>query len=46
MLVENMKGKYQYIRPGRRWKYNIKMDLKKVECELMVWIHLPQDRVQ
>ena len=31
-------------RPRRRWKYNIKMDLKGVEFGGMVWIDLSEDR--
>jgi hypothetical protein len=26
--------------PGRRWEDNIKVDVKKVECENIDWIHL------
>jgi hypothetical protein len=29
----------------RRWKGNIKMKVKNIECEDMDWIHLAVDRV-
>jgi hypothetical protein len=31
---------------GVRWEDNIKMNLKEVECESMVWIYLVLDRDQ
>jgi len=31
-------------RPRHRLKYNIKMDLKEVECEGKDWIDVAQDR--
>jgi len=31
-------------RPRRRWEDNIKMDLQEVECGIMEWIELAQDR--
>ena len=31
-------------RPTRRWKDNIKMDLREVGCGGMDWIELAQDR--
>ena len=33
-------------RPGRRWKDNIKMDLRKVGCDAGDWTELAQDGVQ
>jgi hypothetical protein len=31
-------------RPRRKWKDNIKMDLKEIDCEGVDWINLAQDR--
>jgi hypothetical protein len=31
---------------GRRWKNNLKMDLRKMRCVCVDWIQLTQDRVQ
>jgi len=43
-LVGKPEGKRPLGRPRRRWEYNIKMDLKDVECLGMEWIELAQDR--
>jgi hypothetical protein len=37
--LESLKG-----RPRYRWENNIKMDLREIECEVVDWIHLVQDR--
>jgi hypothetical protein len=37
-------GKKQLERHRRRWKDNIKMDLKEVGCQNVDWVHLAQDR--
>ena len=37
-------GKRPFGRPKRRWKDNIKMDLKEVGWGNMDWIDLAQDR--
>jgi hypothetical protein len=37
------KGKRQLGRHRRRWKDNIKMELREVICGGMVWIQLAQD---
>jgi hypothetical protein len=31
-------------RPRRRWENNIQMDLQEVECGIMEWIGMAQDR--
>jgi hypothetical protein len=33
-------------RPRRRWVDNIKMDLKEIGWDGVVWIHMAQDRDQ
>ena len=37
-------GKRPVGRPRRRWEDNIKMDLQGVECGVMDWIDLAEDR--
>jgi hypothetical protein len=32
------------VRHKRRWKDNIKMDLREMELECVDWIHLAQDK--
>jgi hypothetical protein len=44
VLVGKHEGKKPLERPRRKWKDNIKMDLKEVECGDMDWIELAQDR--
>jgi hypothetical protein len=39
-LVEKPEEKRPFGRSGRRWKYNIKMDLQKVGCGCIDWIEL------
>jgi len=44
VLVGKPEGKRPLGRPRRRWKDNIKMDLREVGCRGMDWIGLAQDR--
>jgi hypothetical protein len=44
ILVVKREGKRPIGRPGRRWKDNIKIDLKEVRWGRMNWIGLAQDR--
>jgi hypothetical protein len=37
-------GSRPLVRPRRRWKDNIKIDLQKVGCRVTDWIDLAQDR--
>jgi len=37
-------GRSPLVRPRRRWKDNIKLDLQEMGCGGMVWIELAQDR--
>jgi hypothetical protein len=37
-------GRRPLGRPRRRWEDNIKMDLREIGFEDVVWIHLAQDR--
>ena len=37
-------GKRQLGRPRRRWEDNVKMGIQEVECGVMVWINLAQDK--
>jgi hypothetical protein len=39
-------GKRPLGRPRRRWKFNIKMDLREMGIDGENWIQLTQDRVQ
>ena len=44
VLVGKPEGKRPLVRPRRRWKDNIKMDLQEVRCRIMDWIELVQHR--
>jgi hypothetical protein len=44
VLVRKPEGKRLLGRPRRRWEDNIKMDLQEVECRVMHWFELAQDR--
>jgi hypothetical protein len=46
ILVGKPEGKRPLGRPTRRWKDNIKMDLREIGWESMDWMHLAQDRDQ
>jgi hypothetical protein len=46
MLVGKPEGKRPLGRPRRRWKDNIRMELREVGCEAVDLIHLAQDRDQ
>jgi hypothetical protein len=39
-------GKRRLERPRRRWKDNIRMDLREMGWEVVDWMHLAQDRDQ
>jgi len=41
VLVQWPEGKRPLGRPRYRWKNNIKMAIKEIECEGMELIHLP-----
>jgi hypothetical protein len=43
-LVGRPEMKQSFGRPRRRWKYNIKIDLKQARWYGMKWISLPQVR--
>ena len=44
VLVGKLEGKRHLGRPRRRWKDNIKMDLREVGCDPGDWIDLAEDR--
>jgi hypothetical protein len=44
--VGKLEGKRSLERPRRKWKGNIKLDLKERGCESVDWIHLAQDMDQ
>jgi hypothetical protein len=46
VLVGRAEGKRPLGRPGRRWKDNVKMDLRETANDRANWIRLAQDRVQ
>jgi hypothetical protein len=44
VLVGKPKGKRPLGRPRCRWEDNISIDLQEVECGVIDWIGLTQDR--
>jgi hypothetical protein len=46
ILIGRPEGKRQLERPRRRWKDNIKMDLREIGIDGANWIRLAQDRFQ
>jgi hypothetical protein len=46
VLVGRFEGKRSLGRPRRRWKDNIKMDLREIGIDAANWIRLAQHRVQ
>jgi len=46
VLVGRLEGKRPVGRPRRRWKDNIKLDLREIGIDGANWIRLAQDRVQ
>ena len=44
VLVGKPEGKRKFGRRRRRWEHNIKMELQEMECGVMDWIELAQDR--
>jgi hypothetical protein len=46
ILVGRPEGKGPLGRPRRRWKDNVKMDLREIGIDGAKWIRLAQNRVQ
>jgi hypothetical protein len=46
ILIGKPQEKRTLGRPKHRWKYNIRMDLRKTEGEGVDWLHLAQDMDQ
>jgi hypothetical protein len=46
VLVSKPEGKRQLARPSGRWAYNIKMNLKDMECEVVDRIQMTWIRIQ
>ena len=44
VLVGKPEGNRPLGRPRRRWEDNITVDLQEVECGVVDWIELAQDR--
>ena len=44
VLVVKPEAKRPLGRPRRRWEDNIRMDLQEVECGVVDWFELAQDR--
>jgi hypothetical protein len=42
ILVRKPEGKRQLVRPRHRREYDIRMDLRESEWEVVDWIHHPQ----
>jgi hypothetical protein len=45
LRLKNLKGR-ALGRLRRGWEDNIRMDLREIWCEDVVWIHVAQDRDQ
>jgi hypothetical protein len=45
ILIEKLQGKRLFGRPRSRWE-NVRMDLRKIVCEGVDWMHLAQDMEQ
>jgi hypothetical protein len=43
-VVRKYKGKISFGRPKRRWQGNVRMDLSEIGWEIVVWMHVAQDR--
>jgi cell wall assembly regulator SMI1 len=46
ILVGKPEGKRPLGRPRRRWKDNVRMDLREMRSESVDWMHLAQNRYQ
>jgi hypothetical protein len=46
VLVGRPEGKRPLVRPGHRWEYNIKLDLREIGMDGTIWNCLALDRVQ
>jgi len=46
ILIRKPEGRRLLGKPGHRWEYNIKMNLREVEWKDVDWMHLAQDRNQ
>jgi len=44
ILVRKAEGKRPLGRHRRRWKGNIRMDLREIGCGDVNWLHLAQNR--
>jgi len=45
-IYKILAGKLKVKKKKITWKDNIKMDLKKMKCKGIDWIHLAQNRMQ
>jgi len=44
VLVKKPEGKRPIVRPRRRWKNNIKIDLQEIISEVLTMINMAEDR--
>jgi hypothetical protein len=44
IFVGKPERKRRLGRPGRRWEDNIITDLREIKWEVVVWMHLAEDR--
>jgi hypothetical protein len=44
ILVGKLEGKRPLGRPRHRWEDNIRMDVREIGWECVIWVHVVQDK--